>query len=114
MRTYYQPESAGILFEMASLTSDITGISPDVFCSPKGETKHECRIKVSNLIGKMSADDIFSIELKDLTIRGHCRLNSDQLESVKWWIHRNKFVILDYWKSKINTRDFLNLVKPIK
>lgn len=101
------------LYEMANLTQSITGITPVIFCSPKGDAKHECRVKVSNVIGKMTASDTFSVELKDLSINGHCKLSSDDLESVKWWIYKNKFAILDYWKEKTDTRQFLNNVKSI-
>lgn len=106
-------EFAGTLYEMANLTKSITGIDPIIFCSPKGGAKHECRVKVSNVIGKMTADDIFSIDLKDLAITGFCKLSADQLESVRWWVHQNRFTILDYWKERTDTRDFMNAVKSI-
>ena len=106
-------ETLGILYEMANLTKPITGIEPVVFCSPKGGAKHECRVKVSNTIGKVTDSDLFSVVLKDLSIVGDCKLTSDQLESVKWWIHRNRFAILDYWKDKTDTLQFLLAVKKI-
>jgi hypothetical protein len=84
-----------------------------VFCSPKGDAPHECRVKVSNIIGKMTASDTFSVELKDLSVDGYCKLSSNHLESVKWWIYQNRFVILDYWKERIDTKEFLNQVKSI-
>lgn len=106
-------ELAGDLYEIANLTKSITGIDPIVFCSPKGNANHECRIKVSNILGRMTAEDTFTIVMKDLSVIGHCKLTHDQLESVKWWIHKNKFVILDYWKEQIDTREFLNGIKEI-
>ena len=106
-------EEVGDLYEMANLTKSITGVDPVVFCSPKGDAKHECRVKVSNVIGKMTASDVFSIELKDLSIVGHCKLTQDHLESVKWWIHKNRFALLDYWKELIDTRDFMNRVTKL-
>lgn len=101
------------LYEMANLTKDITGIEPIVFCSPKGGAKHECRVKVSNTLGKISDNDIFSIVVKDLSIIGDCKLSTEQLNAVKWWIYKNRFTILDYWEEKINTRDFVNRIKSI-
>jgi len=101
------------LYEMANLTKSITGIDPIVFCSPKGDAKHECRVKVSNILGKMTMADTFSIELKDFSVHGYCKLSTPMLDSVKWWIHRNRFIILDYWKEKIDTRQFLNGVKSL-
>ena len=106
-------ESIGVLYEMANLTQSITGIEPMVFCSPKGGAKHECRVKVSNIIGKATDSDLFSIAVKDLSIIGTCKLSADQLESVNWWIHRNRFAILDYWKDKTDTLQFLLAVKKL-
>ncbi len=104
---------AGGLYEMANLTSDLTGVDPVVFCSPKGDAPHECRVKVSNVIGKMTASDVFSIAVNDLSVTGHCKLSTDQLESVKWWIHKNRFAILDYWKSKTNSLQFMLAVNHL-
>ena len=106
-------EAIGVLYEMANLNKEITGIEPVVFCSPKGGAKHECRVKVSNILGRATDSDLFSIALKDLSIIGTCKLTADQLESAKWWIHRNRFAILDYWKDKTNTLQFLLAVKKL-
>jgi len=101
------------LYEMANISPEDTGLPVTVFCSPKGRAKHECRVKVSNIKGGINEHDVFSIVLKDLSVVGHCRLSSDDLESVKWWIERNRYVILDYWKERINTKKFVNGIKPI-
>ncbi len=105
-------ESAN-LYEMANLDSETTGLPMYIFCSPRGNSKHECRIKVCNSLGKMNEDDVFSIDIHSYEIRGQCRLNSDTLERVKWWIHYNRYTLLDYWKERINTKTFLNSVKNI-
>lgn len=96
------------LYEMSNIDGSITGLRHEVFCSQKGGAQHECRVKVSNRTGKNGYPDTFSIDLKDFTIRGDCRISSDDLEAVKWWIHRNRFAILDFWKDRINTREFFN------
>lgn len=101
------------LFEMANISPEETGLPVTVFCSPKGGAKHECRVKVSNIPGGTNEHDVFSIDLKDLEVRGHCKLSSDELESVKWWIHRNRFIILDYWKNRVTTTVFVNSLKPL-
>ena len=106
-------EASADLYEMANLDSETTGLPMYIFCSPKGKAKHECRIKVCNTKGKMNEDDTFSIDVHSFEIYGECRLNSDDLERVKWWIQYNKFQLLDYWKDRINTKTFLNSVKNI-
>lgn len=95
------------------LSKNTTGIDPVIFCSQKGGAKHECRVKVSNILGKLSATDVFTIELKDLSVVGHCKLTDNQLESAKWWIHKNRFAILDYWKERIDTGEFLNIIDQL-
>jgi hypothetical protein len=106
-------DASADLYEMANLDSETTGLPMYIFCSPRGNAKHECRIKVCNTKGKMNEDDTFSIDVHTLEIRGECRLSADDLERVKWWIHYNKFDLLDFWKGKINTKKFLNSVKNI-
>lgn len=106
-------ENENFLYEMANLTKKVTGIDPVIFCNQKGGAKHECRVKVSNILGKLTIEDTFTIELKDLSIIGHCKLSSDQLEAVKWWAHKNRFAILDYWKERIETIDFLNRITKL-
>lgn len=101
------------LYEMANISPLETGLPVTVFCSPQGGAKHECRVKVANIRGGINEHDTFSIDLKDLAVRGHCKLSSDELDSVKWWIHRNRFVILDYWKYRITTTQFINSIEPI-
>jgi len=99
-----------LLYEMANLSKTTTGIDPVIFCSQKGGSKHECKVKVSNILGKLSATDVFTIELKDSPVIGYCKLTANQLESAKWWIHKNRFAILDYWEEIIDTGEFLNRI----
>lgn len=107
------PIDEDLLYEMSNLTKKVTGIDPVIFCSQKGGAKHECRVKVSNILGKLTIEDTFTIELKDLSVAGHCKLSSDQLESAKQWIYHNRFAILDYWKERIDTGEFLNRISKI-
>ena len=101
------------LYEMANISTNRTGLPVTVFCSPKGRAKHECRVKVSNIKGGINEYDVFSISVKDLSIEGYCKLSSDDLETVRWWIHRNRFAILDFWKERLDTLEFLQELKPI-
>ena len=103
------------LYEMANLDGRDTGLKYSVFVSSKGGAKHECRVKVSNIRGKNANQDCFVISLKDLEVcEGICKLNSDDLEAVKWWIHRNRFPILDLWKGVISTGEFFRRIRPLK
>jgi hypothetical protein len=113
MKIHDVTNSSADLYEMANLDGDTTGLPMYIFCSPKGKAKHECRIKVCNSKGKMNEEDTFSIAVKDVDIHGACRLNADDLERVKWWIHYNKTHLLDYWEERINTKTFMNSVKNL-
>lgn len=100
------------LWEMAAVTPDMSGVPYVMYISPE-QSSHEARVKVCNVPGKLVPTDMFSIRLHDLEIVGTCKLNADELERVRWWIHRNKFALLDYWKNRINTQQALNALKPI-
>ena len=103
------------LYEMANLSPDETGVSHSIFISPSYGVAHSCRVKVCNVRGKMVPTDTFVIDLNNLEIvAGTCKLNTNELEAVKWWIHRNKKVLLDYWKGNINTTQCLMQLKKLK
>ena len=103
------------LYEMANVPTRLTGLRAVVFCSPKGNSKHACRVKVSNSIGKMNPDDVFVVVLHNLEIAaGECKLSVADLESVQWWIYYNRQLILNYWNYTVDTLDFLQSVKRIR
>ena len=99
--------SDNFLYEMANFTKEDTGLNPVVFLSPK-MASHGCRIKVSNTIGKMTADDTFSISIPDLKIYGEMKLKIKDLDQVLNWAAANGDIILQYWNSKISTKTLAN------
>ena len=103
------------LYEMTNLAKSDTGLDVVVFCSPNYNSRHSCRVKVSNKRGKMTPDDVFVIDMTNFEIvAGVCKLNSDDLESVKVWLYRNKDVIQKFWDNEISTREFALGIKKIK
>ena len=106
---------AADLYEMANLDGRDAGLDVVVFCSPDYNSRHSCRVKVSNKRGKMTPDDVFVIDMTNFEIvAGVCKLNSDDLESVKVWLYRNKDIIQKYWDNEISTREFVLGIKKIK
>lgn len=101
------------LWEMANISPDMSGVDHYMYISPENSS-HAARVKVCNIKGRMVPQDMFCISLKDLgVVAGECRLTAEELDRVRWWIHRNRFAILDYWKQRINTKQVSNLLKPI-
>lgn len=105
--------AAETLWEMADLSPRMTGVPYNIFISPDYGVGHEARVKVSNNKGKIVPNDMFVVRLHDLGVEGECKLKTDDLERVKWWVHRNRFVLLDYWKNRIDTDQCLAALKPI-
>lgn len=101
-------ESIDVLFlehllEMANVPTKYTGLQPTLMVSSKyahdgKESKHGPRIKVSNIHGKYSPEDNFSLTVEDEPrVIGRCKLKSEHLEDAKDWIRLNKEHLHKVW-----------------
>ena len=99
------------LFEMANVTEETTGIKDVVIWIGPNPKSHGKRVKVSNIPGKISSSDCFTITLPNFEIIGNINkkfIDSIKLKEVKEFIS-NK-LIEDYSDYKISTKE----LKPIK
>lgn len=96
------------LFEMANVFPEDSGLQFVVFISPKGSAKYGPRVKVSNIKGKMSHTDVFSITIPENRIVGNCKLIKTDLEDITDWIKLNQNLIVSYWNYEISTKDIFN------
>jgi hypothetical protein len=89
------------LDEMTSVSTWYSGLGHFIWVSPRGGAKHGPRIKVSNTPGKFDAADNFSVSITlEPEIRaGICKLEPDDLDSVKDWIRINYDHLQNVWNS---------------
>lgn len=96
--------SEDLIAEMARVDPSLSGINVVIFVSSKQyvDGKHWARIKVSNVPGKYSKDDNFSISISKTPkiVAGKSKLKNSDLEDVYDWIILNYTVLMDYWNDK--------------
>ena len=104
---------------MANLPAKRTNLpgSINVFISSGTGSKHGPRIKVSNVRGKVSSTDTFSVSISDepSVISGKPKgFSSQEFTAIFLWVRLNKDVLLDYWTEKeTDTLAVLQKIKPI-
>jgi len=97
---------------MANLNPKHTGIPNVVIWISKKEPTHACRVKVSNIKGKYSPTDNFSIRLHDGSIEGDAKVSQKDLSNVREWIELNRETILRFWDD--DEYDALDLAQDLK
>ena len=92
------------LFEMANLFPCTTGLPMTVWVSPRGNTRHDVRVKVN-----MTHDDqmniantaVVGVRPTPHVIAG--RLSPDDQRAVFEWVSLNTKALVAYWEGRIDT-----------
>jgi hypothetical protein len=91
------------LFEMANLFPRTTGLPMTVWVSPRGNARHDVRIKVNISRGdQMSPANtaVVGIRPSPRVIAG--RLSSDDRQAVFEWVSLNTAPLVAYWEGEID------------
>ena len=95
-----------MLVEEANYSHDVTDLPHVIKVSTNlgrdGKLNvHGPRIKVSNIPGKASKDDNFSVSISDEpeVMAGEVNIHSKHLQHVKEWIRLNKDHLLNIWEN---------------
>jgi len=89
-----------LLFEMSNLESEETGLPFDVFASPRGNAKHDIRIKVTILPWQSHPIAVYGVRPCEF-IEGTDWLNPKQESDLKLWVNLNLQTLIDFWNNKI-------------
>jgi hypothetical protein len=101
-------------FEMVNLVPRMTGLPMTVWASPRGQARHDVRIKVSRTHGRqMIIGDAVTVAVRPgpRVIAG--TLPPADRQAVFQWIAMNAAALIDYWDFRIDTDEFLQRLKPI-
>ncbi|MDP2763693.1 MAG: hypothetical protein Q8O54_02520 [Brevundimonas sp.] len=107
-------EEENALFEMANLYPRDTGLPMTVWVSPKGNARHDVRVKVCRQHGdRMVIDDTAVVG-----VRPHPRLiegplPTSDLKAVAEWIALNEDALIGYWDGALSTIEFAAALKRI-
>src|SRR5499427_10352322 len=102
------------LFEMANLYPRTTGLAMTVWVSPRGNARHDVRVKVNMTHGdqmNIANTAVVGVRPSPHVVAGH--LSPDDQRSVFEWISLNTAAIVEYWDGRIDTIELGRLLRPI-
>ena len=108
-----EPESDE-LFEMANLFPRTTGLPMTVWVSPRGNARHDVRVKVNMTHGdqmNIAHTAVVGVRPTPHVITGH--LSPDDRQAVFEWVSLNANALVEYWEGRIDTIQLGQALKPI-
>ena len=102
------------LFEMANLFPRTTGLPMTVWVSPRGNARHDVRVKVNMTHGdQMNIANTAFVGVRPTphVIAGH--LPPDDQRAVFEWISLNTAALVEYWDGRLDTIELGQLLKRI-
>jgi hypothetical protein len=102
------------LFEMANLFPETTGLPMTVWVSPRGNARHDVRVKVNMTHGnQMNAANtaVVAVRPTPRVIAGH--LATDDERAVFQWVSLNQPALVAYWDGQIDTIQLGHLLRPL-
>ena len=102
------------IFFMTNLSPRMTGLPMCVWVSPRGNARHDVRIKVNKTHGsKMTFDDTAVVAVRPTPRVVAGRLSSDDQRVVADWIRLNYDAIIGYWDDQLDTGQFIERLKVL-
>jgi hypothetical protein len=103
------------LYEMANLYPRTTGLPMTVWVSPRGNARHDVRIKVNMAHGnQMNIDNTAVVGVRPAPHLIAGQLSPDDERSVSAWIVHNTDAIVAYWDGDIDTLELVQKLKPLQ
>ena len=108
------PDDARDLFETANLYPRTTGLPVTVWASPRGQARHDARIKVCIMPGdRMDTDNTAVVAIRPAPALIHGALPPESLAPVLRWVAINTPALLDYWDGVSDTVEFVGRLKRV-
>jgi hypothetical protein len=102
------------LFEMANLYPDTTGLPMTVWISPRGNARHDVRVKVNMTHGnQMSIANTAVVGVRPTPRVISGRLSPGDMRAVSRWIALNTDALVAYWEGRIDTARVIQALKPL-
>ena len=113
MQQVSQPD-ADELFEMANLFPRTTGLPMTVWVSPRGNARHDVRVKINMTHGdQMNIANTALVAVRPSRQLPAGQLSPDDQRAVFEWISLNTPAIVEYWEGRIDTTELGQLLKRI-
>jgi hypothetical protein len=102
------------LFEMANLYPRTTGLPMTVWVGPRGNARHDVRIKVNMTHGDhMTIDNVAVVAVRPRPHVVAGSLSTDDQRAVFNWITLNAPTIISYWDGSIDTAELIQGLKRL-
>jgi len=102
------------LYEMANLYPRTTGLPMTVWVGPRGNARHDVRIKVNLTHGnQMNIDNTAVVGVRPAPHLVAGRLSSDDERLVFEWIRLNMDTIIAYWNGDLDTAELIQNLNPL-
>jgi hypothetical protein len=105
------PDSEDI-FHMTNLSPRMTGLPMSVWVSPRGNARHDVRVKVNMTHGRqMTIENTAVVAVRPVPRVMAGRLSADDRRAVYDWISLNFDAITAYWNEELDTGEFIERLK---
>jgi hypothetical protein len=102
------------IFFMTNLSPRMTGLPMAVWVSPRGNARHDVRIKVNTTHGnRMTIEDTAVVAVRPAPRVVAGRLTSEDRRLVADWVRLNFAAIIGYWDNELDTGQFLERLKVL-
>lgn len=113
MQQVREPETDE-LFEMANLFPRTTGLPMTVWVSPRGNARHDVRVKVNMTHGNqvtISNTAVVGVRPTPHVITG--QFSSSDEQAIFEWLALNADALVEYWEGRIDTIQLGQALRPI-
>ena len=102
------------IFFMTNLSPRMTGLPMSVWVSPRGNARHDVRIKVNMAHGnQMKIDNTAVVAVRPTPRVLTGRLSPSDQRAVADWIRLNEAAIIAYWEEQLDTGEFIGHLKVL-
>ncbi len=102
------------LFETANLFPRTTGLAMTVWVGPRGDARHDVRVKVTMTHGdQMNIADTAVVGVRPTPHVIAGQLSPDDQRAVFEWVSLNTAALVAYWEGRIDTIELGQLLKRI-
>ncbi len=106
--------SSDELYEMANLFPRTTGLPMTVWAGPRGNARHDVRIKVNMTHGnQMNVDNVAVVAVRPAPHLIAGRLSTEDQRMLFEWIAINNTAIIGYWEGDIDTAELIQSLKRL-
>ena len=102
------------IFQMTNLSPRMTGLPMSVWVSPRGNARHDVRIKVNMTHGRqMTIENTAVVAVRPAPRVVAGRLSPDDRRLIADWIRLNYDALIAYWDEELDTAEFIERLKSL-